>query len=486
LALKASDLKPQLGIRLNLLSSGNTVPEDPKDGQDPWDPANERIGTAAMAQSYPEGSSWWRRTSKASAFTGLLRHPKTGILGAAVACLLALPLAHPGFCLTLHDPIVSPLTEENLEPGLLARNCGTLLGLEGPRRLLNPAAPRTNRWRFSSAVAWLMADLMLLCAVVLNMHWVTVWNLVWHKLRRDPRYGLPLFKGLTRRQVHSILTAGILQQLEAGEILFEKGDSSDTMYAIVSGSLDILDTYTRDDAKSAYGVHKLINRLAAGEVVGEMGFFRSRRRSATVVAAESTELLQINWKMIKRLQWRYPMAAQTFFLNLLSTVCDRLESLTRCFSDQSQVDDLTGLYNKQGFIQLLDAEASRAQRYGDDLTLCLIGVDFEKDRRQPDPRIQKVMIRAICQMLAREIRRTDKLGRIDSQLFAMLAPRTSRAQAGIICQRLRQSLRQSLLGFETVPFQIKLAASGLIRSANESAADLLGRTLDVLQESPEC
>lgn len=308
----------------------------------------------------------------------------------------------------------------------------------------------------------------------------------WLKLRRDPRYGLPLFRGLTRTQIHAILTAGTFKQLKPGERLFEKGDLSDTMYAIVSGALNILDTCTRNDADFTYDVHRLINRLTAGEVVGEMGFFRSNRRSATVVAAEPTELLQINWKMIKHLQHRNPTAAQPFFLNLMNTICDRLESISPGLTDQSQVDDLTGLYNKQGFVQLLDAEASRAQRYGDDLTLCLIGVDFAMESGQPDPRTQKVMIRAICQRLAGEIRRTDKLGRIDSQLFAMLAPRTSKAQAGIICQRLRNALRKSLLGFGTVPFQLKLAASDLIASANESAGDLLGRTIDVLQQTPEC
>ena len=60
--------------------------------------------------------------------------------------------------------------------------------------------------------------------------------------------------------------------------------------------------------------------------------------------------------MIQRLQWLYPPTANRFFFNLMSILCDRLESVTDTFACESIVDDLTGWYNRKGFINILETE----------------------------------------------------------------------------------------------------------------------------------
>jgi len=179
----------------------------------------------------------------------------------------------------------------------------------------------------------LAGDLILLPALIQHVELVTLWDLVRLKLGREPRMGIPLFKGLSRTQVHYILMAGSLTKIDAGEVLFRKGDPSDSMYAILSGTMKVFDPV--GDHKSGQDPENLIliRQLETGDVVGEMGFMRSVPRSATVVAATAVELLQINWKMIKRLQWLYPPTAHKFFMNLMKIPCDRLEDLTECFAE---------------------------------------------------------------------------------------------------------------------------------------------------------
>jgi hypothetical protein len=84
---------------------------------------------------------------------------------------------------------------------------------------------------------------------------------------------------------------------------------------------------------------RVISTLDAGDVVGEMGMIRSCERSATVVAATSAELLQINERMIKRLQWLYPPTAHRFFFNLMGILCDRLQNLTDCYLEETGPDE---------------------------------------------------------------------------------------------------------------------------------------------------
>ena len=334
-------------------------------------------------------------------------------------------------------------------------------------------------------LATLSTNLILLPIFLRKFELVTMWDLFRLKLGKSPDINSPLFSGLSIHQIRSILMAGTLQKLTPREVLFNKGDKSDTMYAIVSGSIDIINFHRFEDTSGVHEIQKVVNQLYSGDVVGEMGFFRSTRRSATAIAVENTELLQINWSMIRRLQWLYPIIAQRFFINLMGIICDRLEKITNTLLDQSLIDDLTGLFNKKGFTQLLKTETRRAQRYHEELAICLICLDLKDKISSADPKTTEVMIRAVCQMLSSEIRRTDILSRIDSNIFAMVAPKTSKSQANILCQRLNQVLHRNLLGFGIPPMKVRLAATNLICDEKETAMDFLERGISKLQSAQE-
>jgi len=184
-----------------------------------------------------------------------------------------------------------------------------------------------------TSLSALVGDLILLPSLIQHIELVTLWDLIQLKLGKEPRMGIPLFNGLSRTQVHYILMAGSLKKIDAGGHLFHKGDVSDTMYTIISGTMDVYDPVSQDDSVATSNNRILINQLKTGDALGEMGFLRSAPRSATVVATSPVELLQIDWKMIKRLQWLYPPTAQKFFINLMGITCDRLENLTECFSE---------------------------------------------------------------------------------------------------------------------------------------------------------
>ncbi|MEJ2101567.1 MAG: efflux RND transporter permease subunit [Desulfobacterales bacterium] len=190
-----------------------------------------------------------------------------------------------------------------------------------------------------TSLSALAGDLILLPSLIQHVELVTLWDLVRLKLGKEPREGIPLFKGLSRTQVHYIMMAGSLKKIETGEALFHKGDFSDSMYAIISGAVNILDSVSDRETGRNIGNPVLINVLRTGDVLGEMGFLRSVPRSATVIANEPTELLQINWKMMKRLQWLYPPTAQHFYFNLMSLICDRLDRLTQRFSEIKALED---------------------------------------------------------------------------------------------------------------------------------------------------
>jgi ATP/ADP translocase/HEAT repeat protein len=72
------------------------------------------------------------------------------------------------------------------------------------------------------------------------------------------------------------------QLMDPGQIIFNKGDAGDSLYVIVSGSVDVLDGDRR------------LNSLGEGDIFGELALLDPEPRLATVVATEYAHLLRLD------------------------------------------------------------------------------------------------------------------------------------------------------------------------------------------------
>ena len=167
-----------------------------------------------------------------------------------------------------------------------------------------------------TSLSALVGDLILLPSLIQHVEVVTLMGFI--ALSSSARSHLKEYRFLKDCRVHSgsLHHHGRIayQKLMPARFCFIKGDPSDSMYAVVSGAMDVLDPDSDVESDRGLGGHKLINQLKTGDVLGEMGFLRSVPRSASVIATQPAELLKINWKMIKRLQWLYPPTAHKIFL----------------------------------------------------------------------------------------------------------------------------------------------------------------------------
>ncbi len=294
----------------------------------------------------------------------------------------------------------------------------------------------------------LVGDLILLPILMQRVELVTLWDLVRIKMGGETNLGIPLFDGLSRAEVHSIIMAGTLKKVNAGESLFYKGDRSESMYAIISGGFDVIDYDPTCTLSSHEGIQKCIAKVGTGDILGEMGLLRAAPRSATVMATTDSELLPINWKMIQRLQWLYPPTAHKFFVNMMGILCDRVERLTTCLANESMVDDLTGLNNRKGFVRSLVQEANRAHRLKETLVMAMIGVRFDDATGNPVDRIKNEVLCAIGDTLTTTIRRCDMVGRVETNTFAILIAIGSGKDSGVVIQRLQGDLDKLQAQFE--------------------------------------
>ena len=326
-----------------------------------------------------------------------------------------------------------------------------------------------------TSLSALIGDLILLPSLIQHVELVTLWDLIRLKLGEEPRMGIPLFKGLSRTQVHYILMAGSLKRIKTGGILFHKGDVSDTMYVIVSGTMDVYDPVSQHSAGPTFKNLILVNQLKTGDALGEMGFLRSVPRSATVMATSPVELLQINWKMIKRLQWLYPPTAQKFFINLMGITCDRLENLTECFSEIKMQEDSSVLNNRMKFLRILDAEIQRARHCCTSLSFGLMKISLDETKSDLDSAAKERIVRSVGEIITEEIRGWDTLHRYDGQSYALLMPQTSVDEAQRLGRHLKRIAAESILKTDGFNAELDFGWVEFPNENDDSGADLLSR-----------
>ena len=98
--------------------------------------------------------------------------------------------------------------------------------------------------------------------------------------------------------------------VRAGAPLFRQGDPADLMYVL-----------TRGDARIVIGERE-VERLRAGDIVGEMALIDHEPRSATVEAVTDCEFVCVDGKRFKFLVTETP----GFALGVMSTMARRLRN----------------------------------------------------------------------------------------------------------------------------------------------------------------
>jgi hypothetical protein len=167
----------------------------------------------------------------------------------------------------------------------------------------------------------LVANLVLLPAVLGTTKIITLWDLVGVKLGEDPASTIPLFAGLRPSQARVVVLMGEAKRYRAGEAIVRRGDPGEEMYVILDGSTEV---WAGDGAGRRW-----LTDLKRGDVFGEMGFVRRSERTADVIAKTDVEVLAIDQRFLERVQRRYPRIASKVFLNLTRLLSNMVERTTR-------------------------------------------------------------------------------------------------------------------------------------------------------------
>ena len=103
-----------------------------------------------------------------------------------------------------------------------------------------------------------------------------------------------------------------------------------------------------------------------------------------------------------------------------------LRAARRKMSDMAMRDELTGLYNRRYFMEALERERARAERHGQDLSLCMMDLDsFKRVNDKLGKTAGDLLLADVGRIIMEWSRRTDVPCRFGGEEFAVILPETA-------------------------------------------------------------
>lgn len=167
------------------------------------------------------------------------------------------------------------------------------------------------------------------------------------------------------------------------------------------------------------------------------------------------------------------------YLEIVDDITERKER-EHLLYHQATRDALTGLLNRGHFVELAGTEIARAQRFGEPLALIMVDIDhFKHVNDRHGHLVGDEVLTLLAQRLQASARRTDYVGRIGGEEFAVLLPRASLEAALRGATRLHADVGAS--PFPTSAGALPLTVSvgvAMLRPGMNDFSDLL-RSADV-------
>lgn len=175
---------------------------------------------------------------------------------------------------------------------------------------------------------------------------------------------------------------------------------------------------------------------------------------------------------------RKAVAEREVYLNYLETYQEKLEAANIALEEKSLTDKLTGIANRAGFDQRLAEEIQRCQRYGSEMSLLLVDVDYFKRFNDTHGHLAgDEALTAVAQAMKNVCRPVDFPARYGGEEFAVILPATGRDGAIVMAERLRRAV-------EDLPVRITVSVgASTLSPGRRDGKDLIAQADRALYEA---
>lgn len=142
-----------------------------------------------------------------------------------------------------------------------------------------------------------------------------------------------IFEGITLEELEAVYEISQEVSYKAGDVILEEssyGSDSD-FFVILQGNVKV--ELQASQVESATKVSKRLAVLKSGDVFGEMGLLRSKRRSAQVTAYSELTVRKVNQKKLFQLFVHNPRLGYLMMRNLAAIMSDRIMEMNFMWRD---------------------------------------------------------------------------------------------------------------------------------------------------------
>ena len=135
-----------------------------------------------------------------------------------------------------------------------------------------------------------------------------------------------------------------------------------------------------------------------------------------------------------------------------------LQSKQRDLLRMTRLDGLTGLYNRNTFVELSRQELARAQRQSSCTTILLLDLDlFKRVNDTWGHPAGDAVLKNVAFIANNTVRATDLVGRLGGEEFIILLPNTSLEAARILAEKLRANMERFPTAWETTSIKATIS-----------------------------
>jgi CRP/FNR family cyclic AMP-dependent transcriptional regulator len=143
-----------------------------------------------------------------------------------------------------------------------------------------------------------------------------------------------IFEGLTLEELEAVFDVSREISYKSGDVILEEssyGADAD-FFVIMNGNVkvELQASQKQSDSK----ISKRLAVLKSGDVFGEMGLLRSRRRSAKVSAYSDLDVLKVSQKKLFQLFVNNPRLGYLVMRNLSAILSDRIMDMNFMWRDE--------------------------------------------------------------------------------------------------------------------------------------------------------
>jgi diguanylate cyclase (GGDEF)-like protein len=263
-------------------------------------------------------------------------------------------------------------------------------------------------------------------------------------------------KVFERRPVDIILSDQRMPRRTGIQLLeWVRQNSANTVRLLMTGFAELEDAV--DAINKGHVYHYLLKPCRAEELLQVLRNAAEKLRLERERELLIAELRRFNQELEERVRERTRELEEAN--HLLQQHMHKLEML-------ALTDPLTGLLNRRAIDDVARKEIQRHARYPSTLALGLLDVDHFKNVNSQYliPGGDEVLI-GLGKVLANSVRTVDAVSRIGGEEFLVVAPETTLEGAGVLAERIRQTVASTPIYYNDEPIHITVSVGFAVAEA---------------------